>query len=220
MDAPLHFVRNGQTIDEIPISDLMGPGIVIDVRKKSKNGYEDYHVSVDDFKEWEKQNGRIPHRAVVFILTGKANFYSNATKYYGWRTEEHARNKDVNELHNPGMSEEAAKWLTRERGIVGTGIDAMNMDPGDLDDDFRAHRVLLPQKVWILENVNEKLAQLPPRGFYVLAMPYKLKGGSGAPTRLVAVLGYDPESAAFGGAPIVKTSFVSIVLALIMSKLF
>ncbi len=92
-----------------------------------------------------------------------------------------------------GISEPAAAWLIKEREIVGTGLDAMSMDPGDLTSilDARAHRTLLGNKVWIIENVGDKLAQLPPRGFYVLAMPYKLKGGSGAPTRLVAVLGYE-----------------------------
>lgn len=125
-------------------------------------------------------------------------------------------------FYNTGIAEPAAAWLIKERGIIGTGLDAMSMDPGDVSSskDFKAHRTLLGNKVWIIENVGDKLAQLPPRGFYVLAMPYKLKGGSGAPTRLVAVLGYEGESPAGANAIKVNSILLSIVSVFLLATKF
>ena len=54
--------------------------------------------------------------------------------------------------------------------------------------DQATHRVVLGADQWILENVGSNIKDLPPRGFFLMAMPYKLGGGSGAPTRLVALL--------------------------------
>ena len=74
IDAPRHFVKGGRTVDQIPLTDLMAPGIVIDVRRKSDNGNENYHVTKEDFLEWENIHGRIPNKAIVFILTGTTTF--------------------------------------------------------------------------------------------------------------------------------------------------
>ena len=124
-------------------------------------------------------------------------------------------------MHFPGLSKEAAKFLVYDRGVVGTGIDAMSIDPGYSATDFPAHRVLLPNNVWIIENVGSKLSTLPPKGFYVLALPYKIKSGTGAPTRTVAVLGYQPEDEpkTWAGTNTVKASFVFTVMALIINAL-
>ena len=73
MDAPLHFQKNGQTIDEIPLTNLMGPGIVLDVRHKSNNGDDNYVITKEDFIGWEEVHGRMPNKAIVFILTGTVN---------------------------------------------------------------------------------------------------------------------------------------------------
>ena len=206
MDAPTHFVTGARSIDEIPLSDLMGPGIVFDVRRKSNDGQDNYFITKQDFLEWETYYGKIPSKAIVFIFTGnyinntlnvlklhsncigKAFVYSNETAYLGWKTQEDVENRNVGGMHYPGLSEEACNFLIHERNIVGTGIDTVGIDVGNIERDYKAHRALLGNDVWIVENLNAKLADLPARGFYVMAFPYKLRDGTGAPTRVVAML--------------------------------
>ena len=115
--------------------------------------------------------------------------YSNVTEYYGWKTKEEADNRDPNGMHFPGLSEEAANFLVHDRGIVGAGIDAISIDVGNATSFYPAHNILLKNNVWVLENVGVKLSTLPPYGFFIIAMPYKIKNGTGAPTRTIAVLG-------------------------------
>lgn len=49
IDAPIHFGAGRQTLEEIPARNLIGPGVVLDVREKVKNN-SDYVVTVQDIK--------------------------------------------------------------------------------------------------------------------------------------------------------------------------
>ncbi len=71
------------------------------------------------------------------------------------------------------------------------------------------------------ENVGSRAKELPPRGFFLMAMPYKLEGGSGAPTRLVALLGAtrDELGGILNSGNVVSAS-ISIFAAIIFSMLF
>lgn len=100
-----------------------------------------------------------------------------------------------------GLSEEGAIFLRDDRRINGVGLDALSIDPGNATAalwDFPAHVALLPANIWVIENVGANIRRLPPTGFFIMAMPYKMKGGSGAPTRLVGLLpGRDGRSLDF-----------------------
>ena len=63
--------------------------------------------------------------------------------------------------------------------------DAMD-DPGQ-SRDFRAHRILSKANRYALENVAN-LQQLPARGAMVYALPMKIKDGTGAPVRILALI--------------------------------
>ena len=91
-------------------------------------------------------------------------------------------------LNNTGLSNQAAEWLVKERSIKGIGIDTISPDSGEsaIDNNQPTHRTLLGNGVWIVENVNSGMRDLPARGFNVIALPYKIGGGSGAPTRVIA----------------------------------
>ena len=38
MDAPIHFAKGRQTLDQVPVERLIGPAVVIDVREKCPHG--------------------------------------------------------------------------------------------------------------------------------------------------------------------------------------
>src|SRR5215203_5910383 len=65
LDSPVHFAKGRLTVDQIPLQQLMGAALVIDVTKQCASN-PDYLVSVADFQNWEKQNGRIAPGSIVF----------------------------------------------------------------------------------------------------------------------------------------------------------
>src|SRR6266481_1340480 len=69
IDAPVHFAKGRNSVDQIPLEQLMGPGLVVDVTRQCAAN-PDYLVSVDDFQNWEKQNGKIPPGSIVLLRTG------------------------------------------------------------------------------------------------------------------------------------------------------
>ena len=180
LDAPIHFAEGGLTNDQIPLSGLIGPAAVVDV---TAHVTPDYLVSVDDLTAWEAENGAIPDGAILLIHTGWADRWSNRTAYLGTHLTGDAA---VAELHFPGISAEAARWLVDNRSIVAVGIDTPSIDRGQ-STDFRAHVILYAESISGFENVAN-LSALPATGSYVVALPMKIESGSGGPLRIVAFL--------------------------------
>ena len=52
---------------------------------------------------------------------------------------------------------------------------------------FETHRILFERNIPAFENVAN-LHLLPAKGAWVIALPMKIKGGSGAPLRIVALI--------------------------------
>jgi len=182
IDAPIHFAANAQSVDEIPLTQLMGEGIKIDVSKKA-NGNPDYQISVEDFTTWEEENGTIPDNAIVLLETGFSKFYPNKKKYLG--TDERGE-AAIKQLHFPGLSPEASKWLVTNRKIKSIGLDTASIDYGQ-STTFESHVILLSENIPAFENVAN-LDKVPAKGFQIIALPMKIKGGSGGPLRIIAII--------------------------------
>ena len=182
LDAPVHFAKGHHTVDEIPLEQLMGNGIVIDVTSQCASN-ADYLVSVADFQNWEKKNGRIAPGTIVFLRTGFGKRYPDRKSYLG--TDERGA-AAVAKLHFPGLDPAAARWLTLNRSIKAIGLDTASIDYGQ-STLFESHRILFEKNIPAFENVAN-LDQLPVKGFSVIALPMKIKGGSGGPLRIVALM--------------------------------
>ena len=182
IDAPVHFARGRNSVDQIPLEQLMGTAIVIDTTK-SCAGDPDYRVTSADFENWERMNGRIPAGAIVLLRTGFGKYYPDRKKYMG--TDERGA-AAVSKLHFPGLHPDAARWLTQNRSIKAIGLDTPSIDYGQ-STLFESHRTLFDKNIPAFENVAN-LDQLPLKGFSVIALPMKIKGGSGGPLRIVATL--------------------------------
>jgi kynurenine formamidase len=182
IDAPVHFAKGKETLDEIPLESLIGSAVVIDVSKKAASD-RDYQVSVADFTEWESVNGKIPAGSIVLLNTGYAKYWPDRGKYMG--TEKKGQ-EAIKDLHFPGLDPEAAKWLTENRKISAIGLDTPSIDYGQ-SALFESHRILFKENIPAFENVAN-LDVLPPKGALVVALPMKIKGGSGGPLRIVALV--------------------------------
>ena len=89
------------------------------------------------------------------------------------------------ELHFPGFSEESARALLN-RKVAAIGVDTPSVDYGQ-SKDFIVHQVVYKQNIPGLENVAN-LSRLPATGAYVIALPMKIGGGSGAPLRIIGLV--------------------------------
>ena len=179
LDAPSHFAKNGWTTDEIPLSHLTGKAVVIDVSVKALAN-ADYLITVADVEAWEKANGKIPQGAIVLFKTGFGKYYPDAAKYLG--TAEKGA-EGIAKLHFPGIDPALASWLVK-RKIKAVGIDTASVDYGQ-SKDFKTHQILYEANIAGFENVAN-LNELPVKGSYIIALPMKIKGGSGGPLRIIA----------------------------------
>jgi kynurenine formamidase len=182
LDAPIHFAEGRQTADQIPLDRLIGQAAVIDVSVKSAAN-RDYLFTVEDVTEWERLNGRLPDGAIVLFHTGYGRFWPDRKAYMG--TDERGPDA-VAKLHFPGLSGDLARFLANERKVAAVGLDTPSLDHGQ-SKDFIAHRILLERDIPGFENVAN-LDRLPPKGALIVALPVKIRGGSGGPLRIVARL--------------------------------
>ena len=182
IDSPIHFAKDRQTVDEVSLEKLIGSAIKIDVSKAGLNNW-DYQIGVKDLTNWETENGKIPDGSIVLFQTGFGKFYPDAEKYLGTAK----RGDDaVKDLHFPGLHPDAAQWLVKNRKINAVGLDTASIDYGQ-STDFKSHVILMEENIPAFENVAN-LDRLPPKGFQIIALPMKIKGGSGAPLRIIAIL--------------------------------
>lgn len=180
LDAPVHFASGKQSMDEIPLDRLIGNAIVVDVSERALKD-QDYEVSSEDFKNWEKENGEIPEGTIILLRTGYGQFWPDKIKYMG--TDETGP-QAVAKLHFPGLAPEAAQWLTQNRVIKAIGLDTPSIDYGQ-STLFESHQILFESDIPAFENIAN-LDQVPVKGSQVIALPMKIKGGSGGPLRIVA----------------------------------
>ena len=176
LDAPAHFSRAGWTVDQIPVDRLYRPGVCIDVAAKAAKD-ADYRVGVDDVKAFESVAGAIPAGAVVFIATGWDRFWNDRARYM---------NERGGVKHFPGLAAEAVAYLAKDRRVAGIGIDTPSIDYGP-STEFEAHKVSMPLNVYHIENAAQ-LTSLPRKGFMVVVAPMNIRGGSGSPARVFAIL--------------------------------
>ncbi len=182
LDAPIHFSAGKNTVEKIPFSQLTSEGILVDVSENAlKNN--DYLVTTEDLQLWEKSHGNIPDQSTILIYTGYGQFWNERGKYLGTAM---TGPEAIPELHFPGLHPDAAKWLVAERNIKGIGLDTPSIDYGQ-SDDFLAHQILSEKEILIFENVAN-LEKIPAKNFYIVALPMKIKGGSGAPLRIAAFI--------------------------------
>ena len=184
MDAPWHYGpvsmgKKAKTIDEIPLDWCYGPGLVIDMRHK-----EDFDpISVDDITGYlEHHNLKIDPGMIVLIWTGRDQYMG--TKAFFER--------------GTGMTAASTSYLI-DQGVRVMGIDQWGWDlplphlvrQAKAADDpelfWEAHLVGIEKEYCHMEQLTN-LGALPKVGFHVAAFPLKIKGGSAAPARVVALI--------------------------------
>lgn len=176
MDAPVHFVANAMTADKLPAEKFFAPLSVISIADRAAKN-PDALLAVDDVLAWEKQHGRLPAGAFVAMHSGWDARVGNAERFL---------NKDATgTMHAPGFGEEVARFLVRERDIVGAGVDTLSLDGASVSK-FVAHLALLGGGKYGVE-LLANLSTVPPSGALIIVGGPKHEGASGGPARVFAV---------------------------------
>jgi kynurenine formamidase len=162
IDAPYHFAKNGQKINQIPLDRLVGNGILIKLRKD-----RNMSITKSDITSFEKNNGIIPdHSSVFFYTTWQKNLKND--NYF---------------TENPGLDTSAAKYLTSKKiNLVGT--DSPSIDLGK-DESFSVHHIFSKNNILIVENLTN-LNKIPSKEFTFTILPLKIKDATGSPVRAIA----------------------------------
>ncbi|MGZ5218551.1 MAG: cyclase family protein [Chitinophagaceae bacterium] len=179
LDAPIHFAAQGLSAEKLSLDQLTGDAVVIDVSGKTLKD-RDYLISVSDITEWEIRNQTIKENTIVLFRTGYGQFYPDPAKYFG--TSEKGA-EGIAKLHFPGIDPSAAEWLVQHK-VKAVGIDTPSIDYGQ-SKDFKTHQLLMSANIPAFENVAN-LELLPGTGAYIVALPMKIKNGSGGPLRIIA----------------------------------
>jgi kynurenine formamidase len=177
MDAPSHFVQGATTADKLPADKFIAPLVVLNIESRAAKD-ADAVVTVDDVLAWEKQNGRIPAGAFVAMYSGWGARLAQPDRFL---------NKDAKgTMHAPGFSEEVAKFLTKERDIVGAGVDTLSLDIAAASK-FVAHLAFLGAGKYGVELIAN-LNAVPASGATIVVGGPKHEGASGGPARVYALV--------------------------------
>jgi kynurenine formamidase len=186
LDAPIHFAEGKLSADRVPLERLVGPAAVVDVAARA-DADPDYRLDVAALEAWEAAHGAIGERNIVLVRTGWSSRWPDPARYLGTAKR---GPEAVGELHFPGIDSAAARWLAARR-VRAVGIDTPSIDAGQ-STTFDTHQILFEQDIPAFENVTQ-LDQLPATGGFVIALPMKIRGGSGGPLRIVAILPPGPR---------------------------
>lgn len=177
LDAPIHFSASGMAVEQIAAGTLVVPLAVIDVADKAAKN-PDYRLARSDLAAWERRYGRLPDNACVAMNSGWARHVADKAKYVG---------KDAaGTMHFPGVDPESAAWLLKERKVAGLAVDTLSLDHG-ASKDFKTHVLWLGAGRWGVENVAN-LDNVPAAGATLVVGLAKVKGATGAPARLFALV--------------------------------
>ncbi|MEH1861970.1 MAG: cyclase family protein [Nostoc sp.] len=177
INAPNSFHSSAVGIDQYPAQSLVVPAVVINVCQTTAVN-PDYALTVADVLAWEAEYGKISGGCVVILNTGWQKKWLDKSAFL---------NHDAQGTpHFPGFGSNATQFLLDERQIVGVGIDTHGVDPGQ-DNSFTINRLVLEQPRIVLENLTN-LDQLPPKGTTLAIAVLRLRGGSGSPVGVLALV--------------------------------
>ena len=182
-DAPAHWITgrdvvNG-TVDAVPPKDFVHPAVVIDISAEAADD-EDFIVTRSFLEAWEQTNGPIPPRHWI-LLRSDWSHRVGTLSYLNLRDDG---------AHSPGPDADAMRFLVLDRDCVGLGVETVGTDAGQSShfaEPLPAHSILHGNGRFGLQCLTQ-LDQLPTFGAVILAMPLKIKGGSGSPLRVVALV--------------------------------
>ncbi|MGW0006031.1 cyclase family protein [Nocardia grenadensis] len=182
LDAPVHWVtgRDGDDVSQIPVGRLVGPAAVLDLTAEVAAD-PDHLLTIDEVQAWEQRHGRLVEGAWLLLRTGWEARGGSEAEFL---------NADETGSHTPGVTVDCARWLATERSLTGLGVETVGVDAGlagGFDPAFPVHHYFLGNDKYGLTSLRN-LGRLPAVGAMLVVSPLPIVGGTGSPSRVLAVL--------------------------------
>ena len=183
-DAPAHWISGkdypNNTVDTIPSENFIAPVVVVDASAEVAAN-PDFILTVDFLKKWEAKNGKIPAGSWLAFRTDWSKRISDPAAYVNLKEDG---------AHTPGPAQETVEWLIKERNVHGFAVETINTDAGQSyawPVAYPCHTFMHGANKFGLQCLKN-LDQLPPTGAIIFSAPLKIKGGSGSPLRVLALV--------------------------------
>ncbi len=160
LDAPLHFVEGGRTVDTLDLTTLLGPAQVVEIF------------------------GRDTVTGADLDAAGIAE----GTERVLIKTDNSRRDLLADPAFHPeyvGVAPSAASWLVAH-GVKLIGVDYISVGPYG-DANVETHRILLHAGVVVVETL--RLTDVRAGTYFLAALPPRFGGLEGSPCRAVLVEG-------------------------------
>jgi kynurenine formamidase len=177
-DAPSHWLsgKGTQDVSQVPPGRLVAPAAVIDLSHEVARD-PDFLLRRSHVEAWISDHGPLPDGGWLLYRTG-------------WDARGGDPEAFINGRHTPGVSEDCARWLACETPVIGLGVETVGTDAGlagEFEQPFPCHWFMHGAGKYGLTQLRN-LALLPPTGAVVITSPLPIVGGSGSPTRVLALV--------------------------------
>jgi arylformamidase len=162
VDAPKHFISNGDGVDKIHLDKFMGEAVILDMSMKSI-GEGITNIDLDIYSE------RVTVGDIMLLYTGASDLW----------------NKDENIRQNfTYLEPSAAEWIVNHQ-IKCIGIDTLSVEKYGFKEGL-THKMLLSNKIGIIEGLNVNIKQCLGKRMFLVCLPLFLRDIEGSPARVVA----------------------------------
>ncbi len=162
MDAPLHFIKDGNSIENLDLNILCGKVKIVDFS----------HLKPGESVSLTMLKGIVVEKRMLFRFDW----------YKKWKTPDYY-------IDFPYFEQEAIEFLI-EKGMKLIALDTPSPDSGiniNSKDDSPNHKKLLSKQIIIIEYLNNTDQLNVNSDYHIIALPLKLKGSDGSPARVVAL---------------------------------
>ena len=168
-DAPRHVFNDGKSIDMYPPEAYSGIALCLDLMSCDEKA-----ITAKAIKEAEQKAQRpIQKGDIVLLCTDHSRHWAPIPEGYAYLK------------NRPWVDPAAAEYLI-QKGIKAIGIDVGGPDPLGGDRHI-IHEMLLSRDIMIIESMTN-LKEIINKEVFLCAFPVKIGGGTGAPTRAVAIV--------------------------------
>jgi len=157
IDAPLHFISSGQSIDKLPLDTFVGPALVV------------YLPRVKEILSIHLEKLDIPSGVERILFKT-----SNSTL---WKEKNSVFRRDY-----VGLTSEAALWLSK-RNFKLVGVDYLSV--AKFNESIPVHNILLRNSTALLEGIN--LSEAKPGLYELVCLPVKMIGLEASSTRAILI---------------------------------
>ena len=157
VDAPMHFIQGGTSVDVLDLRLLVGPALVTDA------------PWVDSITPAVLESLAIPPGTMRLLIRTRNS--------HAWQSRETEFNPDF-----VAITADSARWLV-QRGVQLVGVDYLSV--GSFQDPVPTHQILLRAGVIIVEGLN--LSAVRAGIYQLVCLPLLLAGIEGAPARAILI---------------------------------